>query len=131
MKRVLFVDDERSVLRALERMLRPQCDRWSMTFVQNAADALAHLACRRVDVVVTDMRMPGMNGAELLGLVRARRPKTIRIILSGEVDIDLEPEPDAGGATSAASTALAHMRLYKPCDAGVIMHALDGVIDAR
>ena len=87
-----------------------------MLFAEGGVEALAELEHRPVDVVVTDMRMPGMSGAALLEIVRARHPDTIRIMLSGEVD----PEGVAGIAE------LAHLRLHKPCDSDAIVGALDG-----
>jgi DNA-binding NtrC family response regulator len=116
MKEVLFVDDERSVLVALERMLRPHRDRWNMTFVEGGVEALAHLERRPVDVVVTDMRMPGMDGSALLEIVRELHPDTVRIVLSGELEAD--------GAVRIAD--LAHHRLHKPCDPAAIVGALEG-----
>jgi len=63
--RVIFVDDEPRVLEGLKRMLRPKRNEWQMTFVGSAQAALDALRAEPCEVVVTDMRMPGMNGAEL------------------------------------------------------------------
>jgi len=106
-KRIIFVDDEALVLQGLQRMLRPLRDEWEMEFVDSGAKALERMAQTPVDVVVSDMRMPGMNGAELLGEVMKRHPKTVRIILSGHADKDLILK--CVGST--------HQYLAKPCDA--------------
>ena len=82
-KRILFVDDEPMVLQGLQRMLRHMRTDWDMAFVESGSKALDLMAQTPCDVVVSDMRMPGMNGAELLNEVMKRHPKTVRLILSG------------------------------------------------
>jgi HD-like signal output (HDOD) protein len=106
-KRIIFVDDEKLVLQGLQRMLRPLRDEWEMEFVESGATALERMAQLPFDVVVSDMRMPGMNGAELLREVMRRHPKTVRLILSGHADKDLILK--CVGST--------HQYLAKPCDA--------------
>jgi CheY-like chemotaxis protein len=66
MRHVLFVDDEARLLDGLKRSLRPIRDAWDMTFVTSGEEALATLAQARFDVLVSDMRMPGMDGAQLM-----------------------------------------------------------------
>ena len=87
MKRILFVDDEEMVLQGLQRMLRSLRREWDMTFVESGAKALELMAEQPFDVVVSDMLMPGMTGAELLNEVMKRYPRTVRLILSGHADI--------------------------------------------
>ena len=84
MKRVLFVDDEPLILAGLKQALYRQRSRWQMFFVESADAALALLAEGPFDVIVTDMRMPGKDGAALLQEVRSRYPDTARIVLSGQ-----------------------------------------------
>ena len=86
--RVIFVDDEPRVLEGLRRMLRPKRNEWQMTFVGSAQAALDVLKAEPCEVVVTDMRMPGMNGAELLEVVQREYPDTIRLILSGQAETE-------------------------------------------
>lgn len=62
MKRILFVDDERNVLDGLRRMLRNMRKEWDMAFCQGGEEALDALGGEPFDVVVSDMRMPGMDG---------------------------------------------------------------------
>ncbi|MEN9573774.1 MAG: hypothetical protein RL514_1629 [Verrucomicrobiota bacterium] len=109
-KRVLFVDDETMVLQGLQRMLRPMRNDWDMEFVESGTVALERMAAAPADVVVSDMRMPGMNGAQLLSEVMRRFPKTVRIILSGHADHDLVLK--AVGST--------HQYLHKPCEPEIL-----------
>jgi len=106
-KRILFVDDEAMVLQGLQRMLRSMRAEWDMEFVESAEAALRLLAQKPFDVIVSDMRMPRMNGAELLAEVMKRHPTTVRLILSGYADKDLILK--CVGST--------HQYLAKPCDA--------------
>ena len=106
MKRVLFVDDEVFVLDGLKRMLRRMRTQWEMDFVDSGESALQMMAQKEFDVIVSDMRMPNMNGAELLNEVKDLHPNTIRFILSGYSDKDLILK-------SLDST---HQYLAKPCD---------------
>ncbi|HET6340312.1 MAG TPA: response regulator, partial [Polyangiales bacterium] len=83
MPSVLFVDDEPLVLRALGRMVRPLQNEFDAVFAANGAEALDQLAIKPIDVLVSDMRMPGMDGAALLAQVQRHFPATARVILSG------------------------------------------------
>jgi HD-like signal output (HDOD) protein/CheY-like chemotaxis protein len=105
-KQILFVDDEPKVLDGLRRMLRPLRHEWEMSFAEGGQQALEHLAASPCDVVVTDMRMPGMDGSELLAEVMSRYPATVRIILSGQCD----------RATVLKAVGTAHQFLTKPMD---------------
>ncbi len=107
MIRVLFVDDEPKVLRGLERMLAgTDCD-WETEFAESGRDALALLAQRPFDVVVSDMRMPEMDGAALLNEVMRLYPHIVRIVLSGHSERELV----------FRSIAATHQYLAKPCEA--------------
>jgi CheY-like chemotaxis protein len=87
MKRILFVDDESRVLDGIRRMLYTERGRWDMQFALGGEAALQACEEGSFDVVVSDMRMPGMDGATLLGHIRDRFPNTARIILSGHSEI--------------------------------------------
>ncbi len=106
-KRILFVDDEEFALSGLDRSLRSMRGEWDMEFVGSGLAALNRMAEAPFDVIVSDMRMPGMSGAELLNEVMKRHPQTVRLILSGYADHDLILK--CVGAT--------HQYLAKPCDA--------------
>jgi HD-like signal output (HDOD) protein len=118
---VLFVDDDENVLRGLRRMLRSQRDTWEMVFVDSAAAALREMAQRSFDVVVTDMRMPGMDGAELLGIVRKHYPATVRIIFSGYAENE----------SILRTVGPAHKYLTKPCDHEVLIDSISQTIALR
>ncbi|MGI8981270.1 MAG: HDOD domain-containing protein [Pirellulaceae bacterium] len=105
MKNVLFVDDDANVLAGLKRMLRPLRSEWSTEFVDSGERALAYMAEHPVDVIVTDMRMPGMDGVQLLEQVVARFPSAVRIALSGHSDQEM----------LIKVAGLAHQYLSKPC----------------
>jgi HD-like signal output (HDOD) protein len=108
--RVIFVDDEPRVLEGLKRMLRPKRNEWQMTFVGSAQAALDVLKAEPCEVVVTDMRMPGMNGAELLEVVQREYPDTIRLILSGQAETE----------SVMKALGVSHQFLSKPCDAEIL-----------
>ena len=82
MKSILFVDDEPKVLDGLKRMLFPYGDVWQMEFACGGAEALRMLAAANFDVIVVDMRMPGMDGAALLNEVARLYPQMVRLILA-------------------------------------------------
>ncbi|MFZ2987059.1 HD domain-containing phosphohydrolase [Ideonella sp.] len=82
---VLMVDDEPSVLSALRRLFRPQGYR--ILQATSGEDALVVMSTEKVDLVISDMRMPEMDGAQLLERVRQRHPTTSRILLTGYADI--------------------------------------------
>ena len=86
MKNLLFVDDEPRVLQGLQRQLRVMREEWQMDFVESGPKALEFLATSPVDVLVTDMMVPGMDGAQLLTEVMKRHPDTVRLVLSGHAD---------------------------------------------
>lgn len=111
--RVLFVDDDANILSGLKRLMRGS-DEFDARFCLGGAEALALMATEPVDVVVSDMRMPQMDGAEFLNLVRARYPGTIRVILSGYADSE----------SVLRTVGPAHLYLAKPCDPATLMAAI-------
>lgn len=86
--RILFVDDEPMILRGLRSVFRRERDVWDMVFATSAAEALELLEQSAFDVIVSDMRMPQMDGAQLLAIVQERWPMTSRIVLSGQAERD-------------------------------------------
>ena len=80
-KTVLFVDDDEIVLRSIERGLVDELYR--KLFAKSGEEALEILQREEVHVMVTDMRMPGMGGHELLKIVKKEYPQIVSIVLSG------------------------------------------------
>jgi HD-like signal output (HDOD) protein/CheY-like chemotaxis protein len=115
MKRILFVDDEPNVLAALRALLRPQRSQWDTVFVESGEQALVELDRASFDVIVSDMRMPGMDGATLLQHVLTRHPAVVRIVLSGYSEME----------SALRSVPVAHQFLAKPCDAGVLQDVIE------
>lgn len=109
-QQILFVDDEPNILRGLRRMLYPLRNMWEMAFAENGREALKRLEETSYDVIVSDMRMPGMDGAQLLSEVRQNYPHIVRIILSGQSDREM----------ILRSVGSAHQCLAKPCDADIL-----------
>jgi response regulator RpfG family c-di-GMP phosphodiesterase len=83
---ILCVDDEPNILSALRRLFRPQG--WQVRVAEGGQAALALLESETVDLVISDMRMPEMDGAQFLAQVRARWPDTVRLLLTGHSDIN-------------------------------------------
>jgi CheY-like chemotaxis protein len=104
--RVLFVDDEPRVLDGLRRSLRAQRGRWEMSFAVGGPAALVELERAPFDVLVSDMRMPDVDGLTLLTAARDRWPRMARIVLSGYMDMEV----------AVRSASVAHQFLAKPCD---------------
>ncbi len=121
MKRILFVDDEPRVLEGMKRMLYPYRNDWDMVFVSSGAEALQQLSQSHFDVLITDMRMPGMNGIELLSQVVDRFPQVVRMVLSGTADTEI----------TLSSVTLAHQYLSKPCDAKTLRATVERALNLR
>jgi response regulator RpfG family c-di-GMP phosphodiesterase len=82
---LLFVDDEQNILTALRRLFRPLGYR--IFIAEGGAQGLEVIAREKIDLVISDMRMPEMNGAQFLEQVRLKSPDSIRILLTGYADI--------------------------------------------
>ena len=109
-KRILFVDDEQSLLDGLRRALRGQRKEWDMSFALSGAEALQMAAEQPFDAVVTDMRMPGMDGIQLLEKLIKDHDYLVRVVLSGHSDEEM----------TLRSVELTHQYLAKPCDIEIL-----------
>lgn len=118
---VLFVDDEPNILSGLRRMLVPMAASWQCLFAESAAAAIDQLSRRHVDILVTDMRMPGIDGRTLMHIVRRRWPEVTRIVLSGHSEQEV----------AVRSMDVAHQFLSKPCNSEGLKQALQRAIDLR
>ncbi len=111
MYRILFVDDEDNVLQGLKVMLHPMRGSWDMSFACGGAEARDLIAqSEPFDVVVSDMHMQDIHGADLLALVKETSPFSIRIALAGSFDSE----------TLARCSEVAHQILSKPCESGTL-----------
>ena len=121
MIKILFVDDDPDILSGLKRTLRRQRRKWDMSFADSGEKALQILSDGGYDVIVSDMRMPGMSGAELLEKVKKTHPGIIRFILSGHSDNKLVMR----------SVGTSHQYLSKPCDLSVLSSRLEQSLALR
>jgi len=83
---ILFVDDESFILSSINRFLRKEP--YNKLFAENGLEALELIRQHNVSIVVSDLRMPEMNGLELISAVKKQNPDILRLILSGSQDID-------------------------------------------
>ena len=112
--RIVFVDDELNILQAMGRSFHGMRHEWNMEFLSSGAAALESLAKVPADVIVSDMRMPGMDGWQLLAEVKKRYPQTVRLVLSGHAD--------PSSVMRAVGTA--QLYLAKPCESGSLKAAI-------
>jgi HD-like signal output (HDOD) protein len=120
--KVLFVDDEARVLEGLERsMLMVADDDWELSFVEGGAAALARLRAEQFDAVVTDMRMPGIDGGEVLRQLMELAPVSARIVLSGQME----------DASAVDAFERAHQIISKPCNAEQMVEVLRSAVRHR
>jgi DNA-binding NtrC family response regulator len=116
---LLLVDDEPDVLTALQRALFEEP--YEILTAQNAKEALAILERRPIKVIVSDERMPGMSGADLLTSVRERYPQTVRILLTGHASLE---------ATRKAVNSGGIYRFFtKPWDEAELLLGLRGAVE--
>ncbi len=109
-----MVDDEPLVLRGYQRMLFDLSGQLEMDFADSGTTALARHEAEGFDVIVSDMRMPQMNGLELLQRLAQRSPATARILLTGYSDQNI----------SIRFTAAVQHCLHKPCDSDHLIGTL-------
>ncbi len=114
-KRIVFVDDDEFLLDGLRDGLRARRHHWAMSFMSSGEEALASLEDEPPDVLISDLRMPGMDGATLLELARDRCPAAIRIVLSGHADIKMV----------ARAAGAAHRLIAKPCETSELVRVIE------
>lgn len=116
--RVLFVDDEPNILSGIKRQLRKRVEVVTADSGERGLELIRQEA--PFSVVVSDMRMPGMNGAQFLSEVRKIAPDSVRMILSGQSDLD--------SAISAVNDGHIFRFLTKPCDGEQLWTAVESAI---
>jgi putative two-component system response regulator len=123
-KQILIVDDDQRLLDSLRRTLHRQSDDWAMTFVRNPEEAWESLLQSAYDAVVTDFRMPGLSGIELLERIRqSDKTKDVPVvILTGLNDRDLKERALLCGAVDL---------LNKPVDGGQLIARLQNMLQTK
>jgi HD-like signal output (HDOD) protein/ActR/RegA family two-component response regulator len=117
-KVILFVDDEPAILETFQMVFEFLNDDWEPHFAASGPEALKLLSQQPFQVIISDMRMPGMNGAQLMTEVMAKYPKTARLILSGYAEQE----------AVAKCVGAAHQFLMKPCDVTTLRNTLSRVL---
>lgn len=121
MKKILFVNNETKILEGLPEVLRSMQHEWEVAFANQAQVALERLNSQPFDILVTEMYAPGINGAQLLEMVREFHPQVVRIALSVHSDQE----------SILRSLGLAHQYLSKPCNVEVLKQTLQRVCTLR
>ena len=120
-QRILFVDDDAHILEGLRRNLHVMQNEWDMEFAQSADEALHIMKQQPIDVIIADVKMPGMNGIELLKEVKKQSPNTIRFIFTGFSDQEIILQ--AIGPTDQFIT--------KPCDAYMLKSIINEACESQ
>jgi response regulator RpfG family c-di-GMP phosphodiesterase len=122
MKRIIFVDDEEKVLLGIKRMLRSLRMDWDITLADNGLTALEHMRQGEpFDLIVSDMRMPEMDGVELLKIVKEEFPQTVRFGFSGQTD----------SQTMLKMTNITHQFMNKPCEPRILSNRVARALALR
>ena len=117
--KILFIDDEPNIVMGLKRMLHPMRNDWDMYFAGSGPEALKMLENLQADIIISDMKMPQMDGAQLLSIVKTRYPGIIRIILSGYSEKEFIMK----------TSSSAHQFLAKPCKMETLKNTIQRLIN--
>ncbi len=107
---ILFVDDDSDILLGYKNMLFTMRKKWELYLASSVSKALEILNSNKIDIIVADLKMPGLDGNDLLNIVKEKWPGIIRIVLSGHQDY----------SQILYTTQNAHQFLAKPCDAATL-----------
>ena len=118
-KTILFVDDEKQILKALRRLFM-QKD-YTCFFAESAEAALETLRNHHIDLIVTDIKMPTMDGYRLLKLVKEKYPTTLRACFSGY--------SDEGLILKTLEDNLAELYLFKPWDNKKLTTTIENILE--
>ncbi len=119
--RILLVDDEKSILDALYRFCRQR--KWTALRANSGEEALKLLDSEVVDIIISDMRMPNMDGAKFLSKAREKCPSSVRILLTGYADMD--------AVISAVNQAKIYNYLNKPWDDNMLESVINSAFDFK
>lgn len=116
MRKILFVDDEPNVIEDFKSKMGPIQSIWDVSFASSGEDALKVLAeTPDYDVIISDIDMPNMDGAELLSIVMEEYPDIVRIVLSDH----------SGESVALKTIKSAHQFLLKPCDLDIMLYTIE------
>ena len=118
---VLFVDDNENILQGLRRNLRPMHQEWDLHFAGGGAEALKIMNAVRIDVIVSDIRMPGMDGVALLKETKEIHGHTVRFVLSGQCEED----------SLTTLLEVSHQYMAKPLDTAAIISTIKPILDSK
>lgn len=113
--KILFVDDDANVLGGLRRLLRHKRQSWDMHFANGGPEAVDLFSQFHFDVIVTDMRMPQINGSQLLKIAKDEGQGVVRFVLSGEADLEM----------TCNTVGLSHQFFAKPCDPAFLISQIE------
>ena len=119
-RRILVVEDEDDIRAALKELLESSLDRVEVTLAADGTDGLRALQRMRPDLIVSDFKMPGMNGLEFLQAARAYAPETPKILITAFPDLDL--------AVRSINDAHIENFLQKPLDPEVVLEKVNRIL---
>jgi DNA-binding NtrC family response regulator len=115
---VLLVDDDARVLTALQRLLR---EKYDVSIASSATEALETLKHQTFAVIVSDYRMPGMDGIALLNGMQKSAPNTVRVLISGQADLN--------AAVRAINEGQLFRFVHKPCQPSELLSAVAAAVE--
>lgn len=118
MHHILFVDDDANILRGFRRRLHSSRPNWTLHFAHSGAEALKLAVGLKLDVIISDIQMPGMDGIAMLEKLQETHPDAVRIILTGHTD----------NTSYLRTIGPAHQFLTKPCENQVLIECIDNAL---
>ncbi|HNX60774.1 MAG TPA: response regulator [Spirochaetota bacterium] len=118
--RIIIVDDDPNLISGLRRSLFEKSSDWDIYYTETAQDAIKQLSAGTYDLIITDYKMPGMNGLELLSHVKEKFPAVKRILLTGQSESEV----------FETSQDIVHVYLSKPLPTAELINAIETLIDS-
>ena len=118
---ILFVDDDKNLIDGLRRSLHSKEDEWKITYTLSAQEALILCEKDHYDIIVSDFKMPGMDGLELFAKVKEKSPSSKRILLTGQSEEE----------TYERAKESVDLYISKPCSASDIIQTVEKMIQGE
>jgi YesN/AraC family two-component response regulator len=118
---ILIVDDDDNLISGLKRSFRKKSEAWDIQYAKSAKEAVSLLELNKYDLIITDYKMPGMDGLDLLILVKEKYASVKRILLTGQSENEI----------FETSKDIAHVYLSKPCPADSIIEAIEKTLNLQ